>query len=108
MPTKLVKISERCFKGCSSLDGIILPIGTKYIGLDAFADCSSLSRIALPLELSVIEDADAFGGCTSLSEISFGGDSAAWENIMRGRVISIHREDMSVHVPKVTFMNLKK
>ena len=108
MPTKLVKISERCFKGCSSLSGVILPHGTKYIGLDAFADCSSLERIALPVGLSYIEDVDAFGGCTSLSEISFGGDSEAWENITRGKVISVRREDMTVHVPKLTFMNLKK
>ena len=86
---------------------LILPVGTKAVGLDAFSDCSSLLRIALPLGLSELEDADVFGGCTSLCEISFGGDAEAWENITGGRVISVMGEDTALRVPKITFMNLK-
>ena len=87
---------------------VIIPVGTKYIGLDAFSGCSQLARIALPSGLCELEDADVFAGCEALREISFGGNAADWENIMRGRVISIHREDMSVLCPKITLMNLKR
>jgi hypothetical protein len=106
MPTKLVKIGRRAFKGCTSLDNIILPIGTKSIGLDAFADCTALRRIALPKELSDIEDEDAFGGCDNLTDISFGGTKEAWEMMLHGKTLTLQRSDLTVATPKVAFMNL--
>ena len=107
MPTKLVKIGRRAFKGCSSLSQIILPVSTGVIGFDAFADCRSLSRIAIPKDLREIEDYDAFGGCDSLSEISFGGSRERWEQIMRGNILTVQKSDCSVNIPKISFMNLE-
>jgi hypothetical protein len=107
MPTKLVKIGRRAFKGCSSLTSIILPVSTAVIGFDAFADCSSLARIAIPKDFREIEDHEAFGGCDSLTEISFGGTKEKWEAIMRGNILSIQKSDCSVAIPKISFMNME-
>ena len=106
MPTKLVKIGRRAFKGCSSLDNVILPINTKTIGFDAFADCTSLRRIAIPKDLSDIEDEDAFGGCDRLTDISFGGSKETWEMLLHGKTLTLQKSDCTISTPKVSFMNL--
>ena len=107
MPVRLKKIGRRAFAGCSSLRSLILPVGTMSIGLDAFVGCSSLSRIAIPKRLCEIEDIELFNGCDSLCEISFGGDQRLFENLTRGRALTVQRSDLSLFTPKITFMDLK-
>jgi hypothetical protein len=107
LPTKLVKIGRRAFKGCSSLASIILPIGVGIIGFDAFADCTSLARIAIPKDLREIEDNDIFGGCDKLTDISFGGTKEKWESILRGQALTLQRSDCTVATPRVAFMNIE-
>ena len=107
MPVRLKKIGRRAFAGCSSLKSLILPVGTTSIGLDAFVGCSSLARIAIPKKVMELEDAELFYGCDSLSEISFGGNEAMFENLTRGRVITVQRSDLTLFTPKITFMDLK-
>ena len=107
MPTKLVKIGRRAFKGCSSLASVILPFGTKMIGFDAFADCASLSRIAIPKGVTELEDGDVFCGCDSLFEISFGGGRDGWERLCRGESLTIQKSDCTLITPKVSFMNME-
>ena len=107
MPVRLKKIGRRAFAGCTSLRSLILPVGTTSIGLDAFCGCLSLSRIAIPKRLIELEDAELFNGCDSLTEISFGGDQRLFDNITRGKAITVQRSDLSVYTPKITFMDLK-
>ena len=76
-------------------------------GLDAFVGCSSLARIAIPKKVMELEDTELFAGCDSLTEISFGGDEALFENLTRGRAITVQRSDLSLFTPKITFMDLK-
>ena len=106
MPTKLVKISRRAFKGCSSLSSIILPFGTESIELDAFADCSSLARIAIPRGIKELDE-ETFFGCDSLTDVSFGGTRERWESLLGGRALTLQRSDLSISTPKVTFMNIE-
>lgn len=86
---------------------IILPVGTKILGFDAFADCSSLRRIALPKELSEIEDYEAFSGCDALTDISYGGSKEEFFSLMHGRTLTLQRSDTSTFTPKIHFMDLK-
>ena len=107
MPVRLKKIGRRAFAGCSSLRSLILPVGTASIGLDAFVGCSSLARIAIPKKVMELEDTELFAGCDALTEISFGGDESLFENLTRGRTITVQRSDLSLFTPKITFMDLK-
>lgn len=60
-------LGENCFKGCTSLEIMDVPItGVVYPG--TFADCTSLSMVALQ-DGNVIIDEGAFEGCTSLEYI---------------------------------------
>ena len=79
----------------------------KTLGFDAFADCSSLRRIALPKELSEIEDYDAFSGCDSLTDVSYGGSQDEFMVLLRGRTLTLQRSDTSIFTPKIHFMDLK-
>ena len=107
MPVRLKKIGRRAFAGCTALRSLILPVATASIGLDAFFGCSLLSRIAIPKRLMELEDIELFNGCDSLTDISFGGDERLFENLTRGRTITVQRSDLTVHTPKITFMDLK-
>lgn len=60
--------SSYAFKNCSSLEEIIIPKGTEYIGNKAFLGCSSLLSVEIPESVISIGD-DAFQGCSSLTNI---------------------------------------
>jgi hypothetical protein len=102
----LYKIGRRAFKGCSSLESIILPVALAEIGYDAFASCRSLRRLGIPKGLKTIEDEDAFSCCDSLSEITYGGSREDWEYLVRG-TLTVKRSDASLITPKVSFLDLK-
>ena len=106
MPVRLKKIGRRAFAGCTSLKALILPVGTSSIGLDAFFGCSSLSRIAIPKRLIELEDIELFSGCDNLLEISFGGNEEMFNNLTRGKTITVQKSDLSVFTPKIIFMDL--
>ena len=61
------------FRGCSSLEEVVLPDNLSSIGRDAwsstFAFCTSLKTITLPKSVTKIKDG-AFGGCTALEDIN--------------------------------------
>ena len=69
--------------------------------------CEAFSRIAIPKDLHEIEDFDAFGGCDALTDISFGGTRERWESVMRGKVLTVQKSDLSIYTPKLTFINLE-
>lgn len=62
-----------CFKGCSSLEEVILPDNLSFIGTESsgetFALCTSLKTIDLPKSVTAVKGA-AFYGCTSLENIN--------------------------------------
>ena len=92
--TGLTSIPAATFKDCTRLTKIILPGArsdgyTEYggiysIGYEAFSGCTGLSNIFLPSSIASIADS-AFAGCEKLTNnVSYGGDSAAWNSIVIG------------------------
>ena len=56
------------FKGCSSLETVILPNGIDYIGTHAFDGCTNLKSINMPTGLTQIGDY-AFKGCENITAL---------------------------------------
>ena len=92
--------------GCTSISSLILPVGVKTLGYEAFSGCSRLTRLAIPRALTEIEDMDAFFGCESLAEISFGGSELEWQLLTRGAPIRISHPDLTVHEPRVYILDI--
>ena len=51
----VTRIGEEAFRGCKTLQAVVLPEGLSVIGDNAFKDCSSLSQISFPSTLRHIE-----------------------------------------------------
>ena len=89
--TGLTSIPAETFKDCTRLAEIILPGassdgygGIYSIGYKAFSGCTDLSNIFLPSSITSIADS-AFANCEKLTDnVRYGGDSAAWNNIIIG------------------------
>ncbi len=65
----VVAIKDEAFRGCSSLESIVLPDSIKEIGYSAFRECTSLKSIILPESVTVIPEY-LFEGCTSLESVT--------------------------------------
>ena len=65
----LDKIGPGCFKDCTQLKSVLLPLGLKHVGIRAFSGCFALEAADLPSGLKII-DGDAFCCCKSLRTIS--------------------------------------
>jgi hypothetical protein len=63
-------IEESAFENCTSLEGLSLPEGLKYIGPRAFKGCTSLEWVQIPGSVEYI-DAEAFSGCCNLVSLGF-------------------------------------
>ena len=63
-----MEIGERTFKGCTSLDSIVIPKGVTMIGSCAFEGYTSLTTVTLPAGVKNI-DYEAFRKCSALSTI---------------------------------------
>ena len=63
-----MEIVERTFKGCTSLESIVIPKGVTKICDFAFAECISLTTVTLPVGVKKIED-DVFNECSALATI---------------------------------------
>ena len=66
--TGLTKIDDNAFKGCKSLQSVIVPANVKQIGKSAFYGDYALTNIVLPEGLEVINDY-GIGACTKLAKI---------------------------------------
>ena len=62
-------MGESVFRGCSSLESIVLPDNISFIGGLAFSGCTNLEAIVLPSSLSVTQT-NMFSGCTSLKTVT--------------------------------------
>ena len=77
-----------CFKGCSSLEEVILPDNLSFIGTESwgetFALCTSLKTINLPKTVTKIQDG-TFLECTALENINL-------ENVKVIGMNDVHKE----------------
>ena len=62
------KISDYAFSSCSSLQSIVIPESVTSIGSSAFSGCSSLQSIVIPESVGKISDY-AFNNCSSLQSV---------------------------------------
>ena len=69
LPNTITKISEKTFKGCSSLTAITLPSELTDIDANAFEDCSNLAYVYFNKKLETIGNY-AFAHCSNLKAIS--------------------------------------
>ncbi len=60
--------------GCVSLDSVILPDTTRYIGSHAFKGCSSLTSFTIPVGLEEISEG-AFDDCSGLQDFYYNATS---------------------------------
>lgn len=73
LPKKLEIIGKRTFKGCSSLEDIVLiDKGIKEIGNEAFSGCNMLVSLELPEALQRV-GSTFLGDCRNLREVYFAG-----------------------------------
>ena len=74
--------AEQTFEGfvdCKSLKSIIIPEGTKGIGVRALDNCSSLEEIIIPKSVKDLTYV-TFRGCTGLKKVVFKGAAKAFES----------------------------
>ncbi|MDE5829428.1 MAG: leucine-rich repeat domain-containing protein [Duncaniella sp.] len=64
----VIGIGYGAFRGCSSLESVVIPNSVTGIGSYAFEDCSSLQSVEIPNSVTSIYDY-AFSGCSSLQSI---------------------------------------
>ena len=62
------KLEEGIFRYCSSLNEVILPEDTLYLGQNMFEGCTSLESITLPKNLEELDNY-CFKGCTNLKTL---------------------------------------
>ncbi|MBE6681006.1 MAG: hypothetical protein E7600_01800 [Ruminococcaceae bacterium] len=71
IPDGVTKINDYAFKGCTSLEEVLIPDGVTSIGYSAFEDCTRLKAIVIPDSVTGIGER-AFYGCTNLKSVKIG------------------------------------
>ena len=70
-------IDSSAFMRCESLEEIVIPDSTRYIGQEAFYECSNLSKVTIGSDITTILRL-AFSGCSNLEEVVFKKTSKKW------------------------------
>ena len=78
-PTKTNKILDFSFRGCNSLENIIIPEEVTSIGNSAFSSCTSLNSITIPQGVTSIGDS-AFSYCTSIEHFDVDKNNANYSD----------------------------
>ena len=68
LPVGLKAVGTEAFAGCSGLTEVTIPDGITIIGNRAFSGCSGLTEVTLPNGVTTIGDS-AFSGCRGLTEV---------------------------------------
>lgn len=106
IPKSVTIIDDYAFKGCMSLEHVIIQEGITSIGDYAFHYCLSLRSITIPDSVTSIDSKafsvcpslefvrigkrvtsigdSAFYGCSSLTEVTYNGSKEQWNNISIG------------------------
>ena len=101
--TKLDKIPDDDFVGCTNLEEVILPNTIKVIGLRAFKDCSKLTTINIPDSLIYI-DTSAFENDTALTNIDLNKVQTIKVQAFRGSGLTeIYLPDSLTHIEPRAF-----
>ncbi len=66
----VIRIADRAFENCTSIESISMWADIDSIGNYAFVGCSNLQRISIPSSTKKI-GAHAFENCTALSDVTF-------------------------------------
>ena len=82
LPDGLQEIGDRTFQSCTSLKNIIIPESVKTIGEFAFSDCKSLIEIDIPKSITLLQRC-SFYGCRNLVTINYNDDKDAWKAIQK-------------------------
>ena len=93
------RIASSSFRGCSSIETIILPEGLQEIGERTFQSCTSLVNIVIPNSVTYIGDY-AFSGCNKLQTITIPSnilDIGTWAFNACGALETIYFEATSMN-----------
>lgn len=72
LPSTLIKIPDKCFKGCTSLEQIKFPKDIETIGESAFEGCDHLEQFGYEVGSNItLIKRHAFKGCSKLIKIGF-------------------------------------
>ena len=80
IPESVANIGDSAFSGCSSIESIVIPDGVTSIGEMTFYECTSLVSITIPDSVTSI-GSNAFWLCSSLDSITFQGAMEQWKAI---------------------------
>ena len=72
--TENTTLADEAFKGCYTLEELILPAHLTEFGYMAVADCKHLQSITIPWSVTKIDDS-AFEDCRSLAKLEFESES---------------------------------
>ena len=69
IPVGVRKIGREAFKDCGDLEGVAIPGSVVEIGKQTFSGCANLRHLSLPQSLKKIGES-AFEGCSALAELT--------------------------------------
>ena len=69
IPNGVTAIGDSVFRGCTTLEAVILPEGVQVIGEAAFYGCTALRSVTIPASVTEI-GTNAFYGCTALAAVT--------------------------------------
>ncbi len=83
IPSDVVTIGKKSFKGCTELTSINIPSSVTTIEQDAFIGCKSLAAVSIPNSVTRIEGG-AFRSCTSLESFVIPNGVTNLESFLTG------------------------
>ncbi|MBR5643497.1 MAG: leucine-rich repeat protein [Salinivirgaceae bacterium] len=74
--SQLETISNRAFRGCTSLTSINMPESVTSIGQNAFEGCTGLTSVTIPMSVTSF-DQKAFVGCNNITKVTINSNVVA-------------------------------
>ena len=69
IPLSVTSLGESCFYGCRGLTSITIPSSVTSLGNNCFQDCASLTSITIPSSVTSLGNS-CFAGCSGLTSIT--------------------------------------
>jgi len=103
IPDSVTTIGNEVFSGCTSLQSIVIPDSVTTIGESAFSGCTSLQSIVIPDSVAVI-GGGTFYNCTSLQSITIATKEKDPDSFRKRTeylliILPIVAKDISLRVP---------